>query len=72
MLNCIESSIEEMMNAVNISLISAPCHVTEETTRDEHMNVQRTEELVWDKLKSLLSSKSVVKRNENSGFGFFL
>ena len=72
MLNCIDCSIEEMLNEVNISLISAPCPVTEETTRDEHMKVQRTEELVWDKLKSLLSSKSVVKRNENSGFSFFL
>ena len=46
MLNCIDYSIEEMLNEVNISLISAPCPVTKETTRDEHIEVQRTEELV--------------------------
>ena len=71
MLNCIDCSIEETINEVNISLISAPCHVTEETKSAEHVDVQSTDELVWDKLKSLLSSKSVVKRNENSSFSFF-
>ena len=71
-LNCIDCSIEETLNEVNISLISAPCPVTEETTRDEHMEVKRTKGLVWNKLKSLLSNKSAVKRNENSDFSFFL
>ena len=40
MLNCIECSIEEMINELNISLLSAPCCITEETTRAEHADVQ--------------------------------
>ena len=72
MLNSIDCSIKETLNEVNVILISAPCPVIEESTKDEHIEVQQTEELVWDKLKSFLSSKSVVKRNENSGFSFFL
>ena len=71
MLNSIDCSAETL-NDVNVSLISAPCPVTEKATRDENIEVQQTEELVWDKLKSLLSNKSAVKRNENSGFSFFL
>ena len=71
MLNSIDCSAKTL-NDVNVSLISAPCPVTKEATRDENTEVQQTEELVWDKLKSLLSNKSVVKRNENSGFSFFL
>ena len=72
MLNCIDCSIEETVNKFNVSLISAPCHVTDKTTRAEHIYVQGTDEVVWDKLKSLLSNKSLVKRNESSGFSFFL
>ena len=71
MLNSIDCSAETL-NEVNVSLISAPCTVTKEATRDENIEVQQTEEMVWDKLKSLLSNKSAVKRNENSIFSFFL
>ena len=38
MLNCIDCSIEETINEVNISLISAPCYVSEETTIAEHID----------------------------------
>ena len=61
-----------MLNEVNISLISAPCPVTIEATRGENTEIQQTEEMVWDKVKKLLSNKPAVKRNENSGFSFFL
>ena len=71
MLNSIDCLVETL-NEVNVSLISAPYPVTEKATRDKNIEVQRTEELVWGKLKSLLSNKSAVKRNENSGFSFFL
>ena len=57
MLNSVDCSIEEMLNEVNVSLISASHPVIEESTRDEYIEVHRTEELVWDKLKSFLSSK---------------
>ena len=72
MLKSIDCSIEETLNEVNISLISASCPVIEETTRDEHIELQSAEELVWDRLKSFLLNKSVVKTNENSGLSFFL
>ena len=72
MLNSIDCPVEEMLNEVNVSLISAPCPVIEESTRDEHIEEQQIEELVCDKLKSFLSSRSAVKKNENSGFSFFL
>ena len=71
MLNSIDCSVKTL-NEVNISQISAPCPVTIEATRGESIEVQLTEELVWDKLKKLLSIKPVVKRNENSGFSFLL
>ena len=71
MLNSIDCSVE-LLNEVNIGLISAPCPVTIEVTRGENIEVQQTEELVWDKLKKLLLNKPAVKRNENSGFSFFL
>ena len=71
MLNSIDCSVETL-NEVNVSLISAPCPPTVETTRGESVEVQGAEELVWDMLKKLLSNKPVVKRDENSGFSFFL
>ena len=71
MLNSIDCSVETL-NEVNISLISAPCPITIEATRGENNEVQQTMELVWDKLKKLLSNKPAVKRNESSGFSFFL
>ena len=37
MLNNIDCSLEETLNEVNVSLISAPCPVTEETIRDENI-----------------------------------
>ena len=72
MLNSIDCSIEETLSEVNVSLISASCPVIEESMKDEHIELQSAEELVWDRLKSFLSNKSVVKTNENSGFSFFL
>ena len=71
MVNNIDCSVETL-NEVNISLISAPCPATVETTRGEGVEVQEAEELVWDKLKKLLSNKPVAQRDENSGFSFFL
>ena len=71
MLNSIDCSVETL-NEVNTSLISAPCPATVEGTRGESIEAQRTEEVVWDKLKKLLSNKPAVKRNENSGFSLFL
>ena len=40
--------------------------------KDEHIELKLPEELVWNRLKSFLSSKPAVKANENSGFSFFL
>ena len=71
MLNSIDCSVE-MLNEVNISLISAPYPVKEQPTKDEHIELKLPEELVWNRLKSFLSSKPVVKSNENSGFSVFL
>ena len=71
-LNSIDCSIEEVLNEVNISLISASCPVKEEPTKDEHIEFKSVEELVWDRQKSFLSSKPAVKANKNSGFSFFL
>ena len=71
-LNSIDCSIEEVLNELNISLISASCPIKEETTKDEHIELKSAEELVWNRLKSFLSSKSAVKANQNSGFSFFL
>ena len=70
-LNSIDCSVE-MLNEVNISLISASCPVKEQPTKDEHIKFKLPEELVWNRLKSFLSSKPVVKANENSGFSLFL
>ena len=72
MLNSIDYSMEETVNEVNISLVSASYPVKEESTKDEHIELKSAEELVWDRLKSFLSNKSAVKTNENSGFSFFL
>ena len=72
MLNSIDYSMEETVNEVNISPISASCPVKEESTKDEHTELKSAEELVWDRRKSFLSNKSAVKTNENSGFSFFL
>ena len=71
-LNSVDCSIEEVLNEVNISLISASCPVKEQPMKDEHIELKSAEELVWDRLKSFLSNKPVVKANENSGFSFFL
>ena len=71
MLNSIDCSVETL-NEVNISLISAPSPATVETTRGESIEVQQAGELVWDKLKKLLSNKPAAQRDENSGFSFFL
>ena len=71
MLNSIDCSVETL-NEVNVSLISAPYPATLETIRGESVESQRAGELVWDKLKKLLSNKPAVQRNENSGFRFFL
>ena len=66
-----DCSIEELLNEVNISLISESCPVEEQPTKDEHIESKLQEQLVWDRLKSFLSRKPVVKANENSGFSFF-
>ena len=71
MLNSIDCSVETL-NEVNISLISAPCPVKEQPTKDEHIKLKLPEELVWNRLKSFQSSKPAVKANDNSGFRFFL
>ena len=71
MLNSIDCSVETL-NEVNVSLISAPCPAKVKATIGESIEVQQTEELVWDKLKKLLSNKPAVTTNENSGFSFFL
>ena len=71
-LNSVDCSIEEVLNEVNISLISASCPVKEQPMKDEHIELKSPEELVWDRLKSFLSSKPAVKANENSGFSIFL
>ena len=57
MLNSIDCSAEEILNEINISLISAPCPITEEPTRDENIEVQQTE---WEVL--LLFDSEVVAR----------
>ena len=74
MLNCIDCSTEqsETLNHINISLISAPCHVPEETPGAESSDMQRVDGMVWNKLTKFLSNKLVMKGNENSGFSFFL
>ena len=41
MLKSIDCSLEETLNEVNVSLISAPCPVTEETIRDENIEIQQ-------------------------------
>ena len=71
MLNNIDCSVETL-NEVNVSLISAPCLATVKPTRGESIEVQQAGELVWDKLKKLLSNKPVTQRDENSGFSVFL
>ena len=71
-LNSVDCSIEEVLNEVNISLISASCPVKEQPMKDEHIELKSPEELVLDRLKSFLSSMPVVKANGNSGFSFFL
>ena len=80
MLNCIHCSTEwsktpeisKTLNQVNASLISAACHVPEETPGVESGNMQRENGMVWNKLTKFLSNKSVMKVNKNSGFSFFL
>ena len=58
MLNSIDCSVERL-NEANISLISAPCPATLETTRGESV-------------EKLLSNKPAVQRDKNSVFSFFL
>ena len=70
-LNSVGCSMEEVLNEVNISLISASCPVQEQPMKDEHIELKSAEELVWDRLKTFLASKPAVKANENSGFNFF-
>ena len=72
MLNYVDCPVEETINEINISLISVPYQVTEGMARTECTDKERTDRLVWNRLKSLLSNKSVVKRSENSSFSFFL
>ena len=62
---------DESLNEINISLISAPCPAPVRATVDRNTEVPQAEELVWNKLKNLLS-RPVTKANENSGFSFFL
>ena len=70
MLNSIDCSAE-ILNEVNMSLIPAPCPATLETTRGEGVEAQQAGELVWDKLKKLLSNKPVVQREIKLSFQFF-
>ena len=69
MLNSIDCS-DESLNEINISLISAPYPASVKAAVDRNAEVQQAEELVWNKLKNLLS-RSAAKANENSGFSFF-
>ena len=69
-LNSIDNS-NESLNEINISLISAPYPASVKATVDGNAEVPQAEELVWNKLKNLLS-RPVTKANENSGFSFFL
>ena len=62
---------DESLNEINISLISAPCPAPVRATVDRNTEVPQAEELVWNKLKNLLSTPAT-KANENSGFSFFL
>ena len=71
MLNSIDCEVQKL-NEVDFSLISAPCPATLETTRGESVEAQRAGELVWDKLKKLLSNKPAVQRDKNAVFSFFL
>ena len=70
MLNSIDGS-DESLNEINMSLISAPYPASVKATVDRNAEVPQAEELVWNKLKNLLS-KPAAKANENSGFSFFL
>ena len=70
MLNSIDG-LDESLNEINISLISAPCPTSVKATVDRNAEVPQAEELVWNKLKNLLS-RPAAKANENSGFSFFL
>ena len=60
-LNSIDCS-DESLNEINISLISAPYPASVKATVDRNTEVQQAEELVWNKLKNLLS-RPVVKAN---------
>ena len=53
MLNSIDSS-DESLNEINISLISAPYPASVKATVDGNTEVPQAEELVWNKLKTLL------------------
>ena len=80
MLNCIDCSTErseipetsKILNHANVGLISAPCPVLEKNPEAESAKVQGKDGKVWSKLTSLLSNRSVMKGNDNSGFSFFL
>ena len=67
-LNSIDNS-NESLNEINISLISAPYPASVKATVDGNAEVPQAEELVWNKLKNLLS-RPATKANENSGFSF--
>ena len=71
MLNSIDCEVWKL-NEVDFSLISAPCPATLETTRCESIEAHRAGELVWDKLKKLLSIKPAVQKDKNSVFSFLL
>ena len=45
-LNSVDCSIEEVLNEVNISLISESCPVKEQQTKDEHIELKSPEQLV--------------------------
>ena len=64
MLNSIDCEIQKL-NEVDFSLILSPCPATLETTKGENVEAQQAGELVWDKLKKLLSNKPAVQRDKN-------
>ena len=65
------SGLDESLNEINISLISAPGAAPVKDPVDGNAEVPQAEKLVWNKLKNLLS-RPAVKPNKNSGFSFFL
>ena len=71
MLNSIDCTVQKS-NKVDFSLISASRPATLETTRGKSVETQQAGELVWDKLKKLLSNKPALQRDQNAVFNLFL